>query len=348
MLSADDAANRARSLLDLGRHEQARALLVQALAADPEDPRLLGELARAHLGLGDHAAALNAVRSLVGVAPDDEWGHRLAAIALGGLGMRQDALRAADTAVRCGPNSWQTHLQYALTAIHVPGWVPVAGSAARRAVELAPDEADAHFAVGVVAQEQREFETAAAAYRRALALDPEHANARNNLTLVEGSFNFARASRGYVAALRADPRNTHARDNLEGVADRVLLAVIALQFVGFIVNLMLLLGQPGPIEDSRPGPTNWIIAAAAAGLGIAGLLRLRASLSRGTRLHLRRQALRPLKLLWLLAIIAIIVAGPIATAVVPGAALLGLALLRPLGISTVIAVVLVVTQSRKA
>ncbi len=72
-----------------------------------------------------------------------------------------------------------------------------------------------HYMAGCTLEDAQRPADAAAAYRRALALDPAAAKAQNNLgCLLEAAGDLAQAARCYESALRADPALANARDNL--------------------------------------------------------------------------------------------------------------------------------------
>lgn len=348
MSAGSTAYRRIDALLEVGRNEEARRMASDALATDPEDPALLGLLTRAHLRLDDDQAALATALRVVAAAPDDEWGHRLASIALQRLGQHGEALRAATAAVGLDPDGWHTHLQYAFAASHVPGYLPAAHRAAERAVQLAPNEPDAHFARGRVAHEQHEFEHARAAYAKALALDPEHSGARHNLTLLDGSLRYRRAARGYVATLRSDPGMEIAKDNLDAVASVVVMLVLAVQVAGLVVTLLLLQAQPGAIQDARPTAATAVVALTALAVGAGIAWHFLSDLPRGVRAFLRGRLRRWTTVLSLLIGIPFFVVGPLVTALVPGGVVLGLVLLRPIGFWAVVMTVrMAVSRARR-
>ena len=176
---------RAEALVELRRYAEAESLLGHVLAARPDDHRAWCVLALVHDGLGQATRMLEAANRAVALAPEEEWGHRLASIALARLRQLEEAVRAAGEAVRLDPNGWRTHVLYSLVAAQVPRLAQDAYRAAQRATELAPHSSDAHFALGLTSDATGRHEEVAEHYRQALRLDPEHVNALNNLTNLE-------------------------------------------------------------------------------------------------------------------------------------------------------------------
>jgi predicted O-linked N-acetylglucosamine transferase (SPINDLY family) len=85
----------------------------------------------------------------------------------------------------------------------------------RRAVELAPDNAEAHFQLGNLFRERGEPDAARTEYERALASAPDHAGSINNLGLVlEALDDRERAEACYRQVLAANPQHPDALGNL--------------------------------------------------------------------------------------------------------------------------------------
>ena len=51
----------------------------------------------------------------------------------------------------------------------------------RKAVELQPELADAHYNLAIVLTVKKQFNEAISEYEKVLAIQPDHADARNNL-----------------------------------------------------------------------------------------------------------------------------------------------------------------------
>lgn len=243
---------RAESLMDLDRPQEAAAVLERGLSTDPDDPVALAMLASARLELDQSGAALVAAERASATAPDLEWAHRLRSLALADLRRHDEAVHAAIEAIRVAPELWQPHVQYALTAVRFPALVGNALAAARRAVQLAPHQAGPHFAVGVTAERLRRHEESEAAYRRALAIDPTHAGARNNLTSGRGfSLGLREQLDGYAQALLHRPDLVVAQENIELVAYRFVRRFYWAALAGLLVCLFAALPDPAGFSVVR-------------------------------------------------------------------------------------------------
>jgi len=102
----------------------------------------LGLAARAELDLKEPRRARELATRAAAAQPDAEYPLRLLALSLHALGRFADACEAAQAAVANAPNVWQTHYTLAYVSAGTPGMDSVARDAARRAVELAPLEAE--------------------------------------------------------------------------------------------------------------------------------------------------------------------------------------------------------------
>ncbi len=94
-----------------------------------------------------------------------------------------------------------------------PHDVPAGGS--RQALEGKPDDAEAHYALGLALHDQGKLGEAIACYRRALELNPHNAEAHNNLgvaLMAEGQLEEAVAC--YRQALQRKPDYAEAHNNL--------------------------------------------------------------------------------------------------------------------------------------
>jgi Flp pilus assembly protein TadD len=215
------AAQRAETLLSLGRPAEALAIISPALAVEPDSADLQRLLASVYLATDEAQLAFNAAVRSVSVEPDNEWGHRLVSESLSQLGDHQQAAKAAAESQRLAPWDWRTHSQRAIVCARA-GFNTESVGAARHAVALAPNEPDAHFALGFAASRAGDPEFAALAYRRVLEIQPDHAMTLNNLATLQlkKRGGLRNATRGYGAALAVDAQLDVARRNLNIIARR--------------------------------------------------------------------------------------------------------------------------------
>lgn len=209
---------RADALMDLGRSEEAAALLRRALASDPDNPYTYVRLASALLEADAAQDALEASEAAIRQAPDLEAGHRLRAISLLELGRKRLALDAAQEAVRLDPEFPYT--LYTLVRAQVANRKRRdAKKTAERARSIAPDDPDSHHMMGLVALEAHRWKEAEEHYRKALSIAPDHAVSINNLGVaLRGQGRHKEAVELFTAAAKADPRGPEARENLMSAA----------------------------------------------------------------------------------------------------------------------------------
>ena len=266
----DTDLQRARALLDVGRHDQARTALGQYLASSPQSVEALCLLARSHQLDRDYHEMLRAADQAVASAPDSEWAHRLRSIALGKLRLPVEALLAARHAVELAPHAWQPYV------IMVDALLATGGADARRdafqaaahAQRLAPHEPEVHNSRGRVFQAISDPAAARRSYQEALRLDAQNPTARNNLAIVElrrGRTTLAGERLGEVLADR--PTETLYQDNARTAArtwgvrlmdagSAVFLAVLVIALTGggrpvLLGTCLTLLAGGGVLAASR-------------------------------------------------------------------------------------------------
>ena len=255
------AAARADALLDLGRADEAAALLREAIASEPESAHLHAQLAFALVRAERPKEALAAAETAAGLAPHWEWPHRLRAVALRALGKAKQAVAAAEEAVRIAPEESGSHEVLAdcrLAARQLRG----AYEAAERAVALDPASAGAHHTLGDVALERDAPGEAEEHYRRALELDPAEAMTLNNLAVAlqrQGRENAAHEL--FERAARADPREETARGNLASTSRDRVTGTGAMTACAIVAFLLL-----NAIADGE-----WVAAAALGAVLAAGV-----------------------------------------------------------------------------
>ena len=245
----------ARALLDAHRPAEAADRARQAIAADPHDPEARCTLALALRDQGAVADALTAAEGALAVAPEYEWGHRLRATLLGQLGRRKEAVEAARTAVSLAPDLPHTWVTLADLLSEFPRGRKEAQQAAERARSLAPYETLGHIALSVVAIRRQRWRDAEEHSRAALAIDPEDADALNNLGVALLNQGKKKEAVHYFASSsQLDPRDPTARNN-------ALAAVSG--GVGIILAVQVVRGLFALVDEDSP----WITVLVALVLG---------------------------------------------------------------------------------
>jgi Flp pilus assembly protein TadD len=219
-----EATARARALLDVGRADEAAAVLSTTLAADPRDPHAWCLLGLAHLRCDRSRDALASAHRAIELGSELEWAHRIASIAELRLGNRSRAVAAARESVRLGPGIAFSHAQLAIALSRGWPWQwREAATEVDRSLELGSHEPEVHRLAGDVALRLRRRRLAQARYRRALELDPSDATALNNLAVVRlrrGAFVAAATAFSHAAAL--DPATDLHRRNLDAAVKGTL------------------------------------------------------------------------------------------------------------------------------
>jgi tetratricopeptide (TPR) repeat protein len=187
---ADDYLQRAELMAELGRYDEAVAELGFAITLDQGSVRAWTMLARVHLAAERPEEALVAADTAVTVASATVgasgdvagWASPLVArgLALADLRRFAEAAQVADQLLVRGPaDPYAQRSAAGILADARNGQAAL--NAAWRGVELAPQEPQAHLVLGLVAARLDLFDLAERAYREALRLDPELADARDDV-----------------------------------------------------------------------------------------------------------------------------------------------------------------------
>jgi tetratricopeptide (TPR) repeat protein len=218
---------RAEVMLDLKRHNEAAGVLGPILAADPGNSTGWCLLALAHIGAGRFEDAIVSAGRAIAAAPDHDWPHRLACMAQLRMGNARAALRAAEEARRLSPQSWQAHVCMAEATLAAGENFHLAAEAAATARALAPNAPEVHVISGKVSFAHARRKAARAHLERALALDPQHGGALNELGRVTLTGPFSgHAARYFLQAVQTDPRVGTYSSNVDVTVRRAVGLVI--------------------------------------------------------------------------------------------------------------------------
>lgn len=229
------------------RHELegARALLEQALAADPRHAGALHALGVIRAQGGDAAAALGCFDRAIACDPAHDMAHFNRGIALTELGRTDEALRSYERALEIRPGFAKARSNLAVLmkrsgrrdarteaiAAAVAGW---SAEACQQqgvrlldedrhaealayldlALEKSPGLAEAHCCRGIALKQLGQTERAIAAYRRSIELKPGLAQAHYNLAMIlheQGLHDEALAASERAIAIRSDYAKAHSQ-----------------------------------------------------------------------------------------------------------------------------------------
>ncbi|OAT70708.1 hypothetical protein AWB85_05215 [Mycobacteroides immunogenum] len=277
------------ALLDIGRPADAKRLVEEALAADPEDTSLRILLLRCLIAMDDMETALSLVDTLGAENPDWDWLYRMRAVVLIGLDKPIAATKAARRAVALDPEDAWNHYQLAVAlnsaaSRQSPGSEAgekkkdAARKAAEHAVALEPQEPALHRLIGYLHSEPEHREIRERAWRKALELDPEDTAAMTELAGDEAVRSLRSSGLDKLGqALRIDPQGApHARQIVADAFKRALMVPLLLTVPSEIATIVLALGWVPETWWSRAVPIGF--AAASLMLLAEALLRVRSSL----------------------------------------------------------------------
>jgi tetratricopeptide (TPR) repeat protein len=236
--TAESLVRRATAAFNAGRRDEARRLCEQGLARDPGEPMLSHLLAAVLFSTNDIKAARGHIETSLARRPDNAAAHLLAARVARAEQDFDAALSHLDRGIAVAPQrdafveKARTLDQAGLKAQAREAWqailkvIPQHQEAASRLGRLAWENGDhataaslleqatageapasAWFDLGLVRQDLRDYPKAAAAYRRAIDIKPDHAEAALNLGIVlqeGGDPDAAMAAYGTAYRLRPD------------------------------------------------------------------------------------------------------------------------------------------------
>jgi tetratricopeptide (TPR) repeat protein len=242
--TAEDIVRRATAAFNAGQPDMARALCEQGLTRRPGDPMLHHLLAAVLFSKGEIATARIHVKTSLTKRPDNAAAQLLAARVARAAGDFGDALSHLDRVIAIAPQR-EAFLEKARTldqaALRRPDLRPQAREAWRAILEVIPGHPEAAarrgrlafedgdlalaasmleravtaevppsvwFDLGLVRQDLHDHDGAVTAYRRAIELKPDYAEAALNLGVVlQESGDLDGAMRAYAQAYRLRPQS---------------------------------------------------------------------------------------------------------------------------------------------
>lgn len=291
---------RADALVDLGRYDEAAALLGRRLAEEPDDVRAWTKLARCRLAANDPEQALDAIDEALRRAPDDInalYMHARVlrrATHLGQPERWQKAEASLRAALRVDPQNSAVHAALGEFVLFYPQRRAEALELAREAVRLDPEDVRAYEALWLTAAAAKDTETYNWALRQVLRLEPTNGRA---LMLVSGQeaaqpgVTAGRAAEIFADALAVHPDSPGLRRDLDRATYRMLrgvrwLALLCLAAAGAMVDLF---PSDGEAVRELPVPLGnrlWVLTVMAVIWGFGAWRRYR-RLRAGVRLNVR-------------------------------------------------------------
>jgi tetratricopeptide (TPR) repeat protein len=179
--------------------------LEQALARNPDDPKVNIALAVAYLDRGEQARALERLQHAVKVAPDSSEAHNWLGVALLGRADFPQGIAALRKAVALDPGNTRAYANLG-SALAKSGDLDEAVGVFRKALALEPDSVAAHFNLGMTLREKGDLEPALEHLRRVARADAGNASVHYEIGLtLRQNGELAAAIAAFERALAIDP-----------------------------------------------------------------------------------------------------------------------------------------------
>lgn len=181
----------------------------------PQNFRALTGLGNAYIKARQFREAEKPFRDALELNPESAITHYNFALALIKIGSVEDSIRHYEKAVSMDPTLKNAGYHAVMgDVLRSLGRLKESRLQYTQAVEMAPENIDAQFGMGVLFAAQGRVDEAAAQYTRVLELKPDHTRAHNNLgTLLVKKGEVVEALRHFAKALTLDPNYETARKN---------------------------------------------------------------------------------------------------------------------------------------
>ncbi|OIK05588.1 tetratricopeptide repeat protein [Streptomyces monashensis] len=305
------ALERADALYELGRHDEAKALLGRRIAEDPEDAEAWIRLARCVRAGGEPAEALEASERALALAPEHPDALLQHANALQTNGRIVDAEAPLREVIRLAPQYWygyallghwlwrirsltRTPSGGTVTQEALTGYLRESDELALTAVRLAPEEVfpyEVRWSIADMAKDQARVDEMV---QEILRRDPRHPQALAHHTRQAATapgVKAAEAAALYADALAVAPDSSALQQGLDHATYRLLRGVrlIAVLSLGFAATMLDLWTKEGQAPRELPVPLGqqlWYFVPVGALWAVGALLRYR-RLRTGVRYNLR-------------------------------------------------------------
>ncbi|MFT4547800.1 MAG: Tfp pilus assembly protein PilF [Verrucomicrobiales bacterium] len=205
---------RARLLRAQGRHEEAEAFLIEAIASNPTDPDAFCELALCQLCIPEKKkSSLDSIDRALALEPTAEF-FAVKAMVLNALDREQQALTFADKAIALDPDeSFHFYVKAAALA-GLSRWA-AAEAECRMALTLDADDKAAKNLLAIVLRMQGKKWETEVAVDQLLSENPEDAWAHSNAGWAAlTNSDYKKAEKHFRESLRLDPGDEQSRSGL--------------------------------------------------------------------------------------------------------------------------------------
>ena len=170
--------------LEAGNPSEAEVLLARVLAKAPQSPRLLNNYGVALDSLKRHEVAIKYFARALQLSPDYAECHNNIGNALQMLGRHDDALRHYQLALTLKPDYVDAHRNLGRALLNIANVYRARAIAHfEKSLSLKPQDAEAYCGLGIAHQALNQFDNAVTFLAKAIAIDPQHVEARQQLAL---------------------------------------------------------------------------------------------------------------------------------------------------------------------
>jgi tetratricopeptide (TPR) repeat protein len=238
--------DRSEAFLLTGRHERALALLRDALASEPDNADLHGQLSRVFASSEDWKSALDSAQRAVDLEPDQPWWWLRLSSAFAGNNDLQNAESTIRYGLTLAGGEWAPGL-YQLGCVLYdqaePEQLHQAEQMFLQVVELSPENADVRYMLASTFAAREKGHDAEQQINAGLAIDPLH----TNLLLMQATKPSRPADgrvKSLLGVLHIDPNEARARTSLESEYFRIRVQRYKVLWLMAIADAALLLWIP--------------------------------------------------------------------------------------------------------